>query len=67
LPISFSPQFSILEKFGKISVIATVHKLQIVEKAPNEDDTNVDYIVTSIKLLKHGSNSQKKFGQSILG
>jgi hypothetical protein len=23
--------------------------------------------VTSIKLLKHGSNSQKKFGQSILG
>jgi 5-formyltetrahydrofolate cyclo-ligase len=42
-----------LEKFGKISVITTVHELQIVEKVPrNENDTKVDYVITPNKIIK---------------
>lgn len=43
----------ILEKFGKIPVVTTVHDLQLVEDLPHEEhDTKVDVIVTPTRVLK---------------
>ncbi len=42
-----------LEKFGRIPVATTLHKLQIVDKVPhNRFDTRVDYIVTPDSIIK---------------
>jgi 5-formyltetrahydrofolate cyclo-ligase len=42
-----------LEKFGKIPIITTIHKLQIVDKVPyNENDTKVDYVITPNNIIK---------------
>jgi len=46
-------KFFILEKFGKISVITIVHKLQIVESVIRDEfDTKVEYIVTPNQIIK---------------
>lgn len=43
----------LIQEFGKIPVLTTVHKLQIVNKVPYGDlDTKVDYIVTPRKVIK---------------
>lgn len=46
-----------LEKFGKITLVTTVHELQIVEKVPREEhDTKVDYIITPKRIIKTERN-----------
>ncbi|RLG18328.1 hypothetical protein DRN63_01625 [Nanoarchaeota archaeon] len=43
----------VLEKFGRVPVITTVHDLQLVEGIPHEEhDEKVDIIVTPTKVLK---------------
>jgi 5-formyltetrahydrofolate cyclo-ligase len=42
-----------IEEFGKITVVTTLHDLQIVEEVPHQEfDTQVDYIVTPTKIIK---------------
>ena len=41
------------EKFGEISVLTTIHEVQLVEKVPVEKhDTKVDIVVTPTKVIR---------------
>lgn len=44
---------TLTKKFGKITVITTIHDLQLATKVPHQKlDTKVDYIVTPNKIIK---------------
>ncbi len=41
-----------IREFGKITVVTTLHDLQVVEEVPHQEfDTHVDYIVTPTKII----------------
>lgn len=43
----------IVQKFGRIPVLTTVHELQIVPEVPHEEhDARVDYIVTPSRIIR---------------
>lgn len=43
-----------IKQFGKITVVTTMHDLQIVEEVPHQEfDTRVDYIVTPSKIIRY--------------
>ncbi|MBE0427849.1 MAG: hypothetical protein IBX72_14545 [Nitrospirae bacterium] len=42
-----------IKEFGKITVVTTLHDLQIIEDVPHQEfDTRIDYIVTPTKIIK---------------